>query len=188
MDIKEFFERSCGKWFSQRTSQHLEFNQSEWGKSDLWVELLPASDSIVVQICEQQTIDPASAVCGVRVTWEGFVGQDPDKQSGVTVLVPIEDAEQPNQGVLLRKTLRPSDSTAVGNYVLAADDILTLTTEYDGMTAEERLWFASPNLRLRSSILNRRGDFCTASFCSEIRLGDANAKPPASSTTTRSWR
>ncbi|HHP7243893.1 MAG TPA: phycobiliprotein lyase [Elainellaceae cyanobacterium] len=188
MDIKEFFEQSCGKWFSQRTSQHLAFNQSEWGKSDLWVELLPASDSIVIQMCEQQTIDPTSAACGVRVTWEGFVGQDPDKQLGVTVLVPIEDAEQPNQGMLLRKTLRPHDSTATGRYILAADDILTLTTEYDGMFSEERLWFASPNLRLRSSILKRQDDFCTASFCSEIRLGDANAKPPASSTTTRSWR
>ncbi|HEY9702550.1 MAG TPA: phycobiliprotein lyase, partial [Allocoleopsis sp.] len=43
-----------------------------------------------------------------------------------------------------------------------------------------RLWFASPNLRLRTSILKRFGGFSMASFCSEIRLGVT--KPPAEST------
>jgi hypothetical protein len=39
------------------------------------------------------------------------------------------------------------------------------------MYSEERLWFASPNLRLRTSILKRFGGFSMASLSSEIRMG-----------------
>jgi len=44
MDVKEFFQLSAGKWFSQRTSHHLAFKQSESGKSDLKIDMLPADD------------------------------------------------------------------------------------------------------------------------------------------------
>jgi hypothetical protein len=187
MDIREFFEQSCGKWFSQRTSQHLSFNQSEWGKSDLWIELLPADDQDLIQLCEQENLNLGPTLWGVRVTWEGFVGQDPAKQHGKTVLIPVANREDSNQGKMLRKTLSPDAALATGDYLLA-EDVLTMSTNYEGMTAEERLWFASPNLRLRTSVLRRQDSFSSTSFCSEIRLGDANAKPPAPSTSaTRKW-
>jgi hypothetical protein len=190
MNIKEFFENSCGKWFSQRTSQHLAFNQSEWGKSDLWVELLLPSDASVTQLCDQHSIPIEQAICGARITWEGFVGQDPDKQKGVTLLVPIADSVEPNQGTLLRQTISPQPMIATSCYVIGDDDVLTIITDYTdiGATSEERVWFASPNLRLRTSLLKRLNSFSTASFCSEIRLGDANSKPPAASAQTqRRW-
>ncbi len=191
MDIKEFFENSSGKWFSQRTSQHLAFNQSEWGKSDLWVELLLPSDPSVTQLCEQQSRQASQAICGARITWEGVVGQDADQQKGVTLLVPIADAAQANKGTLLRQTASPQPMVATSCYVLDDEGVLTLVTDYpeSGATAEERVWFASPNLRLRTSILRRPDSFSTASFCSEIRLGDASSKPPsASASAQRQWR
>ena len=43
------------------------------------------------------------------------------------------------------------------------------------MWSEERLWFASPNLRMRVSVLKRFGGFSMASFTSEIRMGSTDA-------------
>jgi hypothetical protein len=51
------------------------------------------------------------------------------------------------------------------------DEGLVLITEYDTMSSEERFWFASPDLRMRSSIVKRFGGFSTASFCTESRIG-----------------
>jgi hypothetical protein len=37
------------------------------------------------------------------------------------------------------------------------------------MTTIERFWFANPNLRLRTSTVQRFGGFNTATFCTEMR-------------------
>jgi hypothetical protein len=171
MDIVEFFEQSSGKWFSQRTSHHLAFKQSEGGKSDLVIEMLPKDDPVVVQLCEQYEIDPALALCGARVSWDGTMEWDEEKHNGSTVLVPVADPEKPNEGKLLREVGYAEKAPVAGRYVMGDDDALTLITEYETMYSEERLWFASPNFRLRTSILKRFGGFSMASFCSEIRMG-----------------
>ncbi len=42
-----------------------------------------------------------------------------------------------------------------GSYKMGNDGALTLITEYETMSSEERLWFASPNLRMRVGVLKR---------------------------------
>jgi hypothetical protein len=42
MNIKEIFEQSAGKWFSQRTGHHPAFKQAESGQSNITIELLAA--------------------------------------------------------------------------------------------------------------------------------------------------
>lgn len=179
MDIMEFFQLSSGKWFSQRTSHHLAFRQSEAGKSQIVIELLSKADAAVIQLCQQYETDPALALCGARVTWDGSMEWDEEKHEGSTVLVAIADAENPATGKLLREVGYAEKAPVAGRYVMGSDDALTLITEYETMYSEERLWFASPNLRLRTSILKRFGGFSMASFCSEIRLG---VTAPAEST------
>jgi len=56
------------------------------------------------------------------------------------------------------------------------DDALTLMGESETLYSEERLWFASPNLRLRTSTIKQLDGFSTASFCSEIRMGGVPAQ------------
>jgi hypothetical protein len=180
MDIVEFFQLSSGKWFSQRTSHHLAFRQSEAGKSQIEIELLPKTDAAVIQLCQQYEMDPALALCGARVTWDGSMEWDEEKHAGSTVLVPIADPEKPSEGKMLREMGYAEKAAVAGRYVMGDDQALTLITEYETMYSEERLWFASPNLRLRTSILKRFGGFSMASFCSEIRLGVTSA--PESST------
>lgn len=173
MDIVEFFEQSSGKWFSQRTSHHLAFKQTESGKSDIVIDLLSKDDPAVVALCQQYEIDPALALCGARVTWDGTMEWDKEKHEGSTVIVPVADADQPNEGKMLREQGYAEKAPVAGRYVMGEDDSLTLITEYETMYSEERLWFASPNLRLRTSILKRFGGFSMATFCSEIRMGGA---------------
>ena len=50
------------------------------------------------------------------------------------------------------------------------EDGLVLITEYETMTIYERFWFVNPNLRLRSSTVQRFGGFNTATFCAEARV------------------
>lgn len=171
MDVKEFFQLSSGKWFSQRTSHHLAFKQSESGKSDIKIEMLAGDDPVVIDLCQQYDIDPKLAWGGARVTWDGTMEWDSEKHEGSSVLVPIPDLDTPQSGKLLRDVGYAEKAGVAGRYIIGSDDAMTLITEYETMYSEERIWFASPNLRLRASILKRFGGFSMASFCSEIRMG-----------------
>ncbi|OWY67601.1 phycobiliprotein lyase [cyanobacterium TDX16] len=171
MNIQEFFELSAGKWFSHRTSHHLAFKQAEDGKSDIVIEVLALDCPEVIKLCEQYGIEPGLATCGARVSWNGTMEWDEEKHTGSTVLVSVPDADNPNQGKLLREMGYAEKAPVAGRYMMGGDKALTLITEYETMFSEERLWFASPNLRMRVSVLKRFGGFSMASFTSEIRMG-----------------
>ncbi len=181
MDIQEFFELSAGKWFSHRTSHHLAFKQSESGKSDITIEMLAQDDPEVIKLCQQYEVDPTLAQCGARVSWNGTMEWDEEKHTGSTVLVPVPNADNSNEGKLLREMGYAEKTPVAGSYIMGSDGALTLITEYETMSSEERLWFASPNLRMRVSVLKRFGGFSMASFTSEIRMGGVQ-QPSAKAT------
>ncbi|NJO78246.1 MAG: phycobiliprotein lyase [Cyanobacteria bacterium RM1_2_2] len=179
MDITEFFQQSAGKWVSQRTNHRLAQNQSEGAKSDLIIDVLAQDDPAVVQLCQQQGIDPAIALCGVKLSWSGVLEGNPKPQTGSSLLVLVADVEQPNQGQLLSQS---NQATPIrGRYSLDETEVLTLVTDTPDLYAEERIWFANPNFRLRTSVVKRAGRCDVASFCSEIRMGGA---PPAAKSAT----
>lgn len=184
MDIVEFFQQSAGKWSSMRTSHH-PASQQVGGKSTIEIELLDKSDPAVIQLCEINRVDPATALLGARLTWEGTLDQETKKQTGATVLVPIADPDRPNSGKLLSQTGKLQNAIVQGRYEISEEMGLTLTTESDSLYSQERIWFESPNLRFRHSILQQAGGFSMASFCSEIRMGvlkpDAQAADTAAS-------
>ena len=175
MDIVEFFQQSAGKWSSLRTSHNLAVKQQEGGRSDVVIEMLDQTAPEVIKLCELYAVDPTTARCGVRVTWNGTMEWDQEKHSGSTVLVPLIDPTAPNEGNLLRETGQGETAPVSGRYLMNGEE-LTLTTESGSMSSKERFWFESPNVRLRHSILKRSGGFSMTSFCSEIRMGVA--KPP----------
>ena len=160
MNIQDFFELSSGKWFSHRTSHHLAFKQAEDGKSDIVIEMLPPDHPEVVKLCQQYEIDPALAAGGAKVS-----------SNSTTVLVPVPDADNPSQGKLLLEIGETEKATVSGRYVMGTDQALTLFTEDENMSSQERLWFASPNLRMRVGTVKQFGGLSTASFTSEIRMG-----------------
>jgi hypothetical protein len=183
MDITEFLQQSAGKWVSQRTSHQCAFKQTGSSKSNIVVEMLPKDEPTVVKLCQQHQINPAQALCGTRVTWDSIVERGEEKRAGSTLLVPLANSENPREGQLLCEA--GQKAPILGRYLMGEDDALTLITESEiteseTVSSEERLWFASPNLRLRTSTIRRSGDFSMATFSSEIRMG--GVQPPASST------
>jgi hypothetical protein len=173
MDIQEFFQLCNGKWVSQRTTHYLVEQKNQSDRSDLWIDFADATDPEVVELCQQSSLDAAQAYGGLKIRWsevaEAYQSRLKTKQEGSALLVPIKDSSSPMSGRILRAL---SNEIVVGSYSLGADEALTITMSANGLVTEERLWFASPNLRLRSSFTQQEdGAICITSFCSEIRMG-----------------
>ena len=183
MTIEEFFQLSAGKWFSHRTSQDLASKQSKNGKSDVIIEILAVDDPEVVKLCQNYKIDPSHASCGVRLTWNGTIESDKEKHSGSTVLVTVPDEGHPGRGKLLQEIVSAEKTSISGRYQIGSDEALIITTESETMRSEERLWFASPNLRMRTNLIKRSGNFSMASYTSEIRMGGSKPAEKASEAT-----
>ncbi|MBW4612551.1 MAG: phycobiliprotein lyase [Desmonostoc vinosum HA7617-LM4] len=173
MNIEEFFELSAGKWFSHRTNHNFALKQSEDGKSEIIIETLPVTHLEVVKLCQRYKIAPSSASCAMKVTWNSTTEGQKDKISGSSVLVSVPDADNPAKGKLLRQTVH-SETPVAGHYKIDNDDALTITTEYENMRSQERLWFASSNLRM-GVVHKQFGNSGMASFTSEIRMGGSPA-------------
>lgn len=173
MDALEFFQLSAGRWLSSRTTHHLAFKRSELGESEINVETLEADHPEIIALCELHSIDPSLAIGGSRVNWLGSMAWDKEgdeNHEGTTVFAIIPDADNLRQGKLLRERGYAEIMPVVGLYQMDDEDGLVLTTEYETMSSIERFWFASPNLRLRTSTVKRFGGFSTASFCTESRV------------------
>jgi hypothetical protein len=94
----------------------------------------------------------------------------PKKQMGSTMLVAVRSPEQENEGLLLQNRKDLSNKALKGRYILGDDEVLTLITESEEFYAEERFWYLMPNLRLRTSMVQRKDGLNHAAFCSEIRM------------------
>lgn len=177
-DAMEFFQRSAGKWRSQRTTHHLPFRRAESGDSDINVESLAADDSRISEICQMHDIDPNLAIGGAFVSWDGSMAWDKDNENheGTTVFALIPDPDNPRKGKLLRERGYAEIVPVAGLYEMDKEDGLVLVTEYETMSIVERFWFINPNLRLRSSTVQRFGGFNTATFCAESRVLEEAAK------------
>ena len=181
MDGMEFFQRSAGQWTSQRTTHHLAFRRAESGDSDIFVEALKADHPKIVEICEMHNYDPNLAIGGAFVSWDGSMAWDKEDEThaGNTVFALIPDTDNPKSGVLLRERGYAEIVPIAGRYHIDELDGLVLATEYDTMLTLERFWFANPNLRLRTSTVQRFGGFNTATFCTESRLEGQGVVSPA---------
>lgn len=172
MDAMEFFRNSSGTWRSQRTTHHLAFRRAETGTSEIFVEALPADHEKVIEICQLHDCDPTQAIGGAFVRWESSMAWDKEDENheGTTVFALIPDADNPRQGMLLRERGYAEIVPIAGRYHIDEEDALVLVTDYETMTTIERFWFANPNMRLRTSTVQRFGGFNTATYCTEMRV------------------
>lgn len=176
MDILEFFQLCEGKWVSQRTTHYLVEQKNQSDRSDLWVEFVDAADPVVAELYQASAM-PELPLGGLKIRWsevaEAYQSKFKPKNEGSVLLVPLQGTEDAHAGQLLRQM---GGESLTGTYRFGADEALTLYLNNQGFVTEERLWFASPNLRLRSSFTRQEGTVCITSFCSEIRMG-ATAPP-----------
>lgn len=172
MNITEFVELSFGKWRSQRSAHHLAFAHYEEVMSTISIEQIDLEDSRVIELCKVHNIDQALAVSPFKMSWEGESNWDEDEtQEGSTILIPILDSGDLTKGRLLREKGYAETIPAIGEFTISEDGTFVLVTKYDRAAAEEKIWFATPNLRCRVSLIktsNGKG-VTTASYSSEIR-------------------
>ncbi|MEM9136553.1 MAG: phycobiliprotein lyase [Cyanobacteria bacterium P01_F01_bin.42] len=181
MDVMAFFNRSAGRWRSQRATHHLAFRRAEVGDSKIEVESLGPDDERIRSLCEMHAIDPALAVGGSAVQWLGAMSWDREGEGnhqGQTAFAIVPDQDKPHQGRLLRERGYAEIVPVVGRYVMDDQDGLVLITEYETMSSQERFWFAGDNIRFRTSAVKRFGGFSTTSFCAEVRVDENNSQAP----------
>lgn len=177
MDITEFVKNSLGHWRSQRSAHHLAFRHFEAVESEIDIVSLEDSDPAVIELCQKNNIKPEMLVSPFRMSWEGSSDWDDKEIKGSCILVPIPDHNYPQRGKLLRDQGYAEEIEAVGEYYFTEDGSFVLVTPYDHASAEEKIWFVTPNMRCRVSLIKTSAGtgVVTASFSSEIRqLSDSS--------------
>lgn len=170
MQNVNFFKKHGGRWFSQRTTHYLKAGESKAGKSDLEVTYVEAHADDVVQLCSAVNCSAENSLGGLRIFQKSTIlGGQTREQS--TLLIAIATDE--HSGQLVRQVNGQTPSQ-LSQYHLE-NDILTVTTETEGLRSEERWWFITDKLRMRTNVLSDDAGQVMASFCSEIRMGDVNA-------------
>lgn len=173
MTVEEFFDKSLGEWKSQRSSHNLAWAQFEAVTSEISIEPREVSDRDVVELCKQNDVSVDDVLVSIAMSWEGESDWDDEEtMSGSTVMSVVKDTD--STGRLLRSMGYAEEIPAVGTWEMTSEGVFVLTTSYDAAAAEERIWFATPDLRMRVSQIRTssgRG-VVTASFSTEIRKLD----------------
>jgi phycoerythrin-associated linker protein len=169
MEIQSFLEMCAGNWFSQRTNYLFTEQVSENHKSELAIAFLAPTDSALIELCQQRDIAPIQTAGGWVIRWESSKDWDSPKQKGSAILVFIPDAASANSGQILRGAGQSHEAPMQGSYKLGIDEALTLIIQDGNFEAEERIWFASENLRLRTSLFKQGESYRQTAFYSEIR-------------------
>lgn len=171
MTVDEFFDQSIGDWRSQRSSHNLLWAQFEAITSEIKIERLKSTDEEIIALCKHNKVSTDDVLLSFGMSWEGTSDWDDEEvMEGSTVMSVIKDGE--NHGRLLRSVGYAETIPAVGEWEMTAEGVFVLNTFYDAAAAEERIWFATKNLRMRvSQIRSSNGTaVVTASLSTEIRV------------------
>jgi hypothetical protein len=169
MNIEAFFALSSGKWFAHRTSNDLPNKKSQEAKSEIVIERLSKDSPEVVKLQQSSQIPTSSDSLAIKINWNDTTKLN-QKDIGSTILVLLPSDDNPNEGKLFRQ-LSSNSKTSLGNYKLGSDESLTLGVEVGNIISEERIWFASENLRMRVSTIKQADGLSTTAFTTEIRMG-----------------
>lgn len=169
MTMPDFFRKSEGIWFTQRTVHHFDAAADESGESKLHVAVVDSDDLKVQEICESQQIDPTVTTGGARFMWQPHeAGQEPNPNQAA-VLVDVPDDETGRSGKLLRNQGYIELIPVISRYWFGQDGILTIDTEYDRNQGQERCWFMTDDFRVRVSTVRMMNGVYLMTYCSERR-------------------
>jgi phycoerythrin-associated linker protein len=175
MEIAEFVDRSIGHWRSQRSAHHLAFRHFEAVQSEIHITPLPLDHPTVLELCQRYQVVPEAVVAPFQMAWEGHSDwDDAEIMKGTAVLVPVPLPQDLGRGLLLRDQGYAETIPAAANFHLTPEGMFVLSTVYDHAAAEERIWFESPSLRFRVSLIKTSAGsgVVTASFASEIKVAE----------------
>ncbi|MGD1859533.1 MAG: phycobiliprotein lyase [Leptolyngbyaceae cyanobacterium] len=168
--MMDFFRKSAGIWFTQRTVHHFDTVADESGESKLHVALVSADDERIHNICHAQGINPAKAHGGASFMWQPHEDDGEPNSEQAAVLVDIPDDDTGQSGKLLRNQGYIEKIPVICRYWFGSDGILTIDTEYDQNQGQERCWFLTDDFRVRVSTVRMLNGVYLMTYCSERRL------------------
>lgn len=169
MTMMDFFRKSEGTWFSQRTVHHFDSVKNESGESNIIVQVLTEDDPRVTDVCQGQNVDPALAKGGATFQWEHNLDDPNPNPDWAAILVDIPNPQNSQTGKFLRNTGYVEGIPVVCHYHFAADGTLTIETEYEKNQGQERCWFVTDDFRVRVSTVKMMNGVNLMTYCSERR-------------------
>ncbi len=155
LTLPSFLDANVGKWLAQRSSFYLEASREQSGKLELLIRALNPEDAVLQNLALAPPL-----IGGLCMEWQGTLVAQNRPYIGKSMLV--LHADQHVQVV-------QNNQSCLGTYCFR-DQALSLKLIKGDLTSEERIWFASDNLRLRALTVSRQGGLSTTSFFSEIRV------------------
>jgi hypothetical protein len=168
--MMEFFQKSEGTWFTQRTVHHFDTVADESGESKLHVATVPQGDDRIHTICDAQGIDVALAKGGASFMWQAHDDNGAPNPEQAAILVDVPDDETGLSGKLLRNQGYIEKIPVVCRYWFGRDGVLTIDTEYGQNQGQERCWFLTDAFRIRVSTVRMLNGVYLMTYCSERRL------------------
>lgn len=169
MTMLDFFTKSEGVWFSERTVHRFDSAGDESGESNLIIKVLAKDHPKVLEVCQQQGIDSNLVSSGASFQWQGNLSEkDPDPEYEA-ILVDIPNPQNPRTGKFLRNRGYVEGIPVVGVYYFSDDGVLTIETEYERNQGQERCWFITDNFRVRVSTVKMINGVNLMTYCSERR-------------------
>jgi len=168
--MMEFFQKSEGTWFTQRTVHHFDTVADESGESKLHVATVTREDARIQTICDAQGIDGSLAKGGASFMWQAYDDNGEPNPEQAAILVDVPDDETGLSGKLLRNQGYIEKIPVVCRYWFGRDGVLTIDTEYGQNQGQERCWFLTDVFRVRVSTVRMLNGVYLMTYCSERRL------------------
>jgi hypothetical protein len=169
MTMMDFFRKSEGIWFTQRTVHHFDMVADDSGESKLHVGVVNSHDPRIKTICETQGVNPDLAKGGASFMWQPHEDDNEPNPDNAAVLIDVPDDETGQSGKLLRNQGYVEKIPVVSRYWFGKDGILTIDTEYDSNQGQERCWFITDDFRVRVSTVRTMNGVYLMTYCSERR-------------------
>ena len=174
MQIEQFFLKSVGEWNSMRSGHSLAFQEFEEIKSKIKIIPAKACDSRVIKLLKDNLITNNREKKAFLISWETKSDWDDENNkensSGESILIPLEISKK--EGRLIRSVGYTEAIPIISIYKFLDDGTLIISSKYNNIYTEERIWFISKNLRSRSSVTRaiNSSAILQTSYASEIRL------------------
>ncbi|BAQ64993.1 phycobiliprotein lyase [Geminocystis sp. NIES-3709] len=169
MTMMDFFRKSEGTWFSQRTVHHFDTTAEQSGDSNIIIEVLDKNDTRIIKVCEEQNIDRDLPVGGASFLWQDNLDDPNPNPNWAAILVDIPDKEDKTRGRFLRNKGYVEGIPVVCQYNFSPDGVLTIITEYEKNQGMERCWFITDDFRVRVSTVKMMNGVNLMGYCSERR-------------------
>ena len=175
MTMMDFFRKSEGVWFSQRTVHQFDNSQEQSGDSNIIIGVLENDDPRIQKVCIDQDIDPKLAVGAATFQWQDNLDDPNPNPDWAAILVDIPDPDNPTQGRFLRNKGYVEGIPVVCKYNFAPDGVLSISTEYEKNQGTERCWFVTDDFRVRVSNVKMMNGVKLMTYSSERRCVSQSA-------------